>query len=276
MIDQTAKAKTFSRLHQDGCFIIPNPWDVGSAKLLEGMGFAALATTSAGFARSTGVEDYEVTRDQVLEHARNLCGATEIPVSADLENGFGHAPKDCFETISLAASVGLVGGSIEDFSGQAGQQYPIAQAKDRIAAAVEAADAQAFKFTLTARAENFFTGMPDLADTIARLQAYQDAGADVLYAPGLKTLKDIQSVLSEVDRPVNVLLGPQAGLRPVTELAALGVRRISLGSALANIAMDAIIKAGDELLSTGTFTFLAGLEDPGRMTDLMFGRKSAE
>ena len=272
MTDQTTKAQAFQKLHEAGCFVIPNPWDVGSAKILEGLGFAALATTSAGFARSTGVNDYELTREQVLEHAGALCQGTELPVSADLENGFGHTPEDCAKTIRLGAMAGLVGGSIEDYSGDPGQQYSIEAAKDRMAAAVEAARALPFPFTLTARAENYFTGTPDLADTIARLQAYQDAGADVLYAPGLNSLDDIKSVLSAVDRPVNVLLGPREGLRPVAELADLGVRRISVGGVLANIAMDALIKAGEELLRPGTFGFLDNTHGSDRITQLMFDR----
>lgn len=272
MTDQTTKAEAFQKLHERGCFVIPNPWDVGSAKILEGLGFAALATTSAGYARSTGVNDYELTRDKVLAHIEELSANTTLPLSADLENGFGHAPEDCHETISLGAKAGLVGGSIEDFSGEPGFQYPIAEAKDRVAAAVEAARAQPFPFVLTARAENFFTGTPDLSDTIQRLQAYQEAGADVLYAPGLKSIEDIKSVLASVDRPINVLLGPQDGLKPVSELAALGVRRVSVGAVLANVAMDALIKAGEELLGRGTFGFLEDTNGSKQITDLMFKR----
>lgn len=272
MTDQSTKAAAFQKLHESGCFVIPNPWDVGSAKILEGLGFSALATTSAGFARSTGVDDYELTRDKVLAHVEDLCANTALPLSADLENGFGHTPKHCHETISLGAKAGLVGGSIEDFTGEPGVQYPIAQAKERIEAAVEAARAQPFPFVLTARAENFFTGTPDLDDTIKRLQAYQEAGADVLYAPGLKTLDDIKSVLASVDRPINVLLGPQAGLKPISDLADLGVRRVSVGAVLANVAMDALIKAGEELIGPGTFRFLEGTNGYARIGDLMFNR----
>lgn len=272
MADQITKADAFQKLHESGCFVIPNPWDVGSAKILEGLGFAALATTSAGYARSTGVNDYELTRDKVLAHIKDLSANTALPLSADLENGFGHTPEDCHQTISLGAKAGLVGGSIEDFSGEPGVQYPIEQAKERIVAAVEAARAQPFPFVLTARAENFFTGTPDLDDTIKRLQAYQEAGADVLYAPGLKTIDDIKSVLAAVDRPINVLLGPQDGLRPVFELAALGVRRVSVGAVFANVAMDALIKAGEELLGPGTFEFLNNTNGSNRIADLMFNR----
>lgn len=271
MIHQHTKAQTFQALHADGCFLIPNPWDVGSTKLLTGLGFQALATTSSGFARSTGVNDYELSRDQVLEHARDLCSATDLPVSADLENGFGHRPEDCAETIILGAAAGLVGGSIEDYSGTPGELYSIEHAKDRIIAAVDAARSLPFPFMLTARAENLFTGDGDLKDAIFRLQAYQEAGADVLYAPGLRNMDDIKSVLSSVDRPVNVLLGPKDGLRPVADLANLGVRRISVGGALANVAMDAVLKAGRELIGAGTFDFLKDVSSTSEITDIMFG-----
>ena len=177
MTDQATKAEAFQKLHESGCFVIPNPWDVGSAKILEGLGFSALATTSAGFARSTGVNDYELTRKKVLAHIEDLSTNTSLPFSADLENGFGDTPEACHETISLGAKAGLVGGSIEDFTGEPGVQYPIEAAKERVVAAVEAARAQRFPFVLTARAENFFTGTPDLEDTIKRLQAYACAFA---------------------------------------------------------------------------------------------------
>lgn len=270
MSDQLTKAKTFKALHDQGCFLIPNPWDSGSAKLLTGLGFQALASTSSGFARSTGVNDYDLTRSQVIEHVRDLCTATPLPVSADLENGFGHSPEGCAETITLGAQAGLVGGSIEDFNGTPGELYPIAHATDRVVAAVEAARALPYPFMLTARAENLFTGDGDLGDAIARLQAYQEAGADVLYAPGLRTLDDIKSLLASVDRPVNVLLGPKEGLRPISDLAELGVRRVSVGGVLANVAMDAIIKAGRELLDTGSFGFLSNVSSTTEITDLMF------
>lgn len=272
MANQNQKGEAFHALHESGCFIIPNPWDEGSAKLLTGLGFAALATTSSGFARSTGVNDYDLTRDQVIDHARELCAATDLPISADLENGFGHRPEDCAETIRLGAQAGLVGGSIEDYNGTPGGQYEIGEAKDRVLAAVEAAQSLPHPFVLTARAENLFTGNGDLANAIARLQAYQDAGADVLYAPGLRTLEDIQSVLTSVDRPVNVLLGPKDGLRPVSELAELGVRRISVGGVFANLAMSAVIKAGQELLGSGSFGFMTNLSTTSEITDLMFGK----
>lgn len=259
MTTQNERAAQFKALHeQDGCFILPNPWDVGSARMLAGLGFKALATTSAGFANSKGLADYNVTRDMVMTHARELCDSVDLPISADLENGFGDEPETCAETIRLASVAGLVGGSIEDFNGIPGQQYCLEHAKARIEAAVEAANSLDFPFTLTARAENFFTGVPDLADTITRLQAYQEAGAHVLYAPGLKTLEDIRSVIASVDRPVNVLLGPYQGFVPVDELAALGAKRVSLGSALSNVAWGAFLTAAKELMETGTFGFMSG------------------
>ncbi len=275
MPSQTEKSETFRSLHKEGCFLIANPWDVGSARILQGLGFKALATTSAGFANSQGVSDYHVTRDMVLAHARALCAATSVPVSADLENGFGDGPDDCAETIGLAADAGLAGGSIEDFAGGGKGQYEIAHARDRIAAAVEAARALPFTFTLTARAENFFTGTPDLADTIARLQAYQEAGADVLFAPGLRTIEDIKSVLASIDRPLNVLIGPKSGPVPVAELAALGVRRISLGSSLANAANGALVRAAHELLGPGTFGFTKDSVGGAPLVAIMNGESPA-
>ena len=272
MITQTAKAARFKALHeQEGMFLLPNPWDVGSAKILEGLGFQALATTSAGFALSKGFSDYEVTRDMVMEHIREISAASGLPLNADLENGFGHDAETCAETIRLGAAAGLVGGSIEDFTGTPGQQYEIAHAADRVRAAVEAAEAQSFPFLLTARAENFFTGVPDLADTIARLQAYQEAGAHVLYAPGLRTLDDIRAVIASVDRPVNVLLGPRSGLVPMSEIAATGARRVSLGSVLANAAFTGFVEAAKEFLHEGTLTFLGKSMSGKTLADIRTG-----
>ena len=233
------------------------------------MGFKALASTSSAFARSTGVNDYELTRYQVIEHLGDLCRSTPLPVSADLENGFGHTPEDCAKTIKLGADAGLVGGSIEDFTGTDGELYEIEHAKDRVAAAVDAARGLPFPFTLTARAENHFTGDGDLADSIRRLQAYQEAGADVLYAPGLRSIEDIKSVLASVDRPINILRGPKDGVVPIPDLAELGVRRISLGGSLGIIAMDAVYKAGKELLGSGTFDHLEGLTPAAEIVELM-------
>ena len=265
MTTQKDKAFAFKALHDnDGLFVLPNPWDVGSARMLAGLGFKALASTSAGFAASTGVADYNLTRDLELAHIRALAPATPLPLTADLENGFGHSPETCAETIRLGAEAGLVGGSIEDFTGDsANPQYEIAEAADRVRAAVEAANALPFPFLITARAENFFTGVPDLSDVIARLQAYQEAGAHVLYAPGLKTIDDIKAVLGAVDRPINVLMGPRAGFVPMAELEALGVKRVSMGASLAYAAYGALVRAGEELLGPGTLGFLKGAA-PGK------------
>ena len=267
---QAERAAAFQALHADGTFIIPNPWDAGSARLLAGLGFKALATTSAGFAVSMGRPDYAVTRDEKLAHIRILVAATDLPLSADLENGFGHSPEDCADTIRLGADAGLVGGSIEDNTGDADTpQYSIEAAKDRIAAAVEAANALPHPFMLTARAENYLTGNPDLSDTIKRLQAYQDAGAHVLYAPGLPTMDAIKTVLSEIDRPLNVLFGPFEGFVPVSELAALGVRRISIGSGLSNAAYGALMTGAKELLETGTFEFMKTAASGAEIEEIM-------
>ena len=224
--------------------------------MLAGLGFSALASTSAGFAASKGLKDYQITRELKLAHVAEICAATDLPVSADLENGFGHSPEACAETIRLGAEAGLVGGSIEDFNNETGKQYDIAEATDRVRAAVEAANALAFPFMLTARAENFFTGTPDLADAIVRIQAYQEAGAHVLYIPSLKTMEDIRTVLTSIDRPLNVLFGPFEGFVPVSELAELGVRRVSVGSGLANAAYGALVSAAEELKGPGTFGFM--------------------
>ncbi len=271
MTDQKTKGESFKRLHERGCFIIPNPWSVGTAKLMTNMGFKALASTSSAYAHLTGVNDYDLTCERVIKHVGDLCRSTHLPVSADLENGFGDTPEACAKTIALGAEAGLVGGSIEDYTGAPGQLYDIELAKDRVAAAVEAARSLPFSFTLTARAENHFTGDGDLADSIKRLQAYQDAGADVLYAPGLRSRADIQSVLASVDRPINILRGPKEEVVPVAELADMGVRRISLGGSLAIVAMDAVVKAGRELLGPGTFDYMQGLEPASEIVQLMVG-----
>lgn len=254
--DQAEKGRDFRALHEQArAFVIPNPWDIGSARLLEALGFRALATTSFGFALSQGQRDGNPGRDAVLAHGAALAHATDLPVSADLENGFGDTPEDAAETIRRAAAAGLVGGSIEDFTGRADEPlYEIARAADRVRAAAEAARKTGVSFVLTARAENFFRGRPDLADTIRRLQAYQEAGADVLYAPSLKTREQIATVLREVDRPINVLVGRGLGLS-VAELSDLGVRRISLGGLLAQVAFDALVTAGREMQGAGTFGF---------------------
>ncbi|HXJ33007.1 MAG TPA: isocitrate lyase/phosphoenolpyruvate mutase family protein [Candidatus Eisenbacteria bacterium] len=254
---QADKGRAFRALHQrDRAFIIPNPWDVGTARLLAHMGFEALATTSAGYAFSVGRRDNTVGRDEMIAHVATIVAATPLPVSADLENGFGDDPATCAETIRRAAATGLVGGSIEDATGRPGDPiYPKALAVERVRAAVEAARALPFPFTLTARAENHLHGRPDLADTIARLQAYQEAGADVLYAPGLASRDDIAAVIRSVDRPVNVVMGLQGARLGLAELSALGVRRISVGSALARAALGAFLRAAREMKEQGTFTF---------------------
>jgi len=263
MVTRADKVKAFRGMHQAvRGFIVANPWDVGSARLLAGLGFGALATTSAGFANSEGGADYTLTRETVIDHCRKLCESVDVPLSADLENGFGDTPDACAETVRLGAEAGLAGGSIEDFTGIATpRQYEIQVAKTRIEASVEAAKAVEGGFVLTARAENFFTGEPDLDDTIARLQVYQEAGADVLYAPGLRTMEDIKSVLYNVDRPLNVLLGPFEGFVPLSDVLDLGVARISLGPALSNAAYGALHIAAKALLSEGDLGFLASAID---------------
>ena len=256
---QAEKAQAFRALHQRaGAFIIPNPWDVGSARLLAHLGFEALATTSMGYAFSLGRRDNTLDREQVLAHARDISSATELPVSADLENGFGDSPAIAAETIKLAAAAGVIGGSIEDATGRADHPiYEIDHAVERVRAAVEAARSLSFPFTLTARAENYLHGRPDLKDTILRLQAYQAAGADVLYAPGLATKDDIAAVVRAVDRPVNVVMGLKGVQLSLAELSALGVKRVSVGSALSRAALGAFLRAAREMREHGTFTFAA-------------------
>ncbi len=257
MPTQAEKGKAFRALHQrKETFIIPNPWDIGSARILEHLGFEALATTSMGYAFSVGMRDNTVGREETLAHALALTSATDLPVSADLENGFGDAPEFVAETIHLAAKAGLVGGSIEDATGKSENPiYDIKFAAERVRAAVEAARALPFPFTLTARAENYLHGRPDLRDTIKRLEAYQEAGADVLYAPCLISKEDISAVVKSVDRPVNVLMGLQGVLLNKAELEAIGVRRISAGSALCRAALGAFLRAAREMREHGTFTF---------------------
>jgi 2-methylisocitrate lyase-like PEP mutase family enzyme len=256
---QTEKAAVFRALHaRNRAFIIPNPWDVGSAMMLARLGFEALATTSAGFAHSLGKTDGAVDRDAMLAHAAALAAATDLPVSADLENGYADDPADVAETIRLAVAAGLAGCSIEDLpQGRDGKPYEIAFATERIRAAAEAARSLPFPFVLTARAENYIAGHPDLPDTIARLQAFQEAGADVLYAPGLRSKEDIASVVSSVDRPVNVLMGLQGVDFTLDDLSALGVKRVSIGSGLSRVAYDAALRAATEMRDRGTFTMLS-------------------
>ncbi len=268
MTTQLEKAEKFRALHEGpGAFVIPNPWDAGSARLLEGLGFQALATTSAGFAQALGRLDGSVSRDEKVEHCRALAAVTAIPISADLENGFADDPAAAGETIRLAAEAGMVGGSIEDYSGH--DIYDFELAVERVQAAVEVARSLDFPFTLTARAENLLRGRNDLDDTIRRLQAFARAGADVLYAPGLKTLDEVREVCRAVDKPVNVL-SPFIDGVTVAELAEAGARRISVGSTLANAAIGAILRAGREMLDDGSFGWLAGIA-PGKELQRLLG-----
>ncbi|KUY98420.1 MULTISPECIES: oxaloacetate decarboxylase [unclassified Burkholderia] len=262
---QFRQAETFRALHtRPGAFIIPNPWDAGSARLLAMAGFESLATTSAGFAFSRGRPDNAIDRDEMFGHIAEIVAAGGLPVSADLENGFGDAPDAVAETIRLAADAGAVGGSIEDATGRADAPiYPHDLAVERIAAAVDAARSLRFPFTLTARCENYLHGRPDLADTIARLVAYRDAGADVLYAPGVTDPDEIAAITRAVGAPVNVVMGLQGGLLSLEALAALGVKRVSVGGALARAAFGAFLRAATEMARDGTFTFTQAAV-PGR------------
>lgn len=236
---------------------MPNPWDVGSARALAGMGFEALATSSGASAAALGRRDGELSRDDALAHARAIVAATDLPVAGDLENGFGDAPQYVAQTIRLAAEAGLVGGSIEDFAGnKAKTLYDIGLATERVAAAAETARALPFTFTLTARAENYLRGNPDLDDTIRRLSAFEKAGADVLFAPGLPDLDAIRVVCESVSKPVNFMIGMKGSSFSVAELEAAGVRRISLGGALYRAAMVGFMNATREIKEQGTFTFV--------------------
>lgn len=258
MITQAEKAERFLTLHRPGePLLMPNPWDLGSARLLASLGFEALATTSSGFAATLGRNDGAVSRDEALVHAAVIVAATDLPVSADLEDAFADEPSGVAETIGLAIQVGLAGASVEDFTRRdEAPIYDLRLAAERIAAAAETAHAGPARLVLTARAENYLHGRADLADTIARLQAYQEAGADVLFAPGLRRLEDIRQVIREVDRPVNVLA--LDGVPAVAELAEAGVSRISVGGAFAFAALGALANAATELRDQGTYGFRAG------------------
>jgi len=259
MTTRQEKFNVLRSLHErSGAFIIPNPWDAGSAKILAALGFEALATTSAGCAFSRGYLDSapEMTRDVIFENAREIVEATPLPVSADLQNGFGHSPDTCADTIRLAAIVGLAGGSIEDSTGDPKNPiYDFQLATERVAAAAEGAHAS--QFLLTARAENFLHGRPDLDDTIRRLQSFSKAGADVLYAPGLSSLEAIRAVCASVSKPVNVVMGLVGVTFSVEELAAAGVRRISVGGSFARAALGGLVRAAREVKEKGTFTYAA-------------------
>jgi len=256
MSEHAEKASRFLALHRgERPLLLPNPWDRGSAKLLASLGFQALATTSSGYAATLGRLDGSVTRDEALGHAASIVAATALPVSADLENAFADEPAGVAETLRLALQAGLAGCSVEDFSGREDAPiYDAGLAAERVAAAAEIAHGGGpVHLVLTARAENYLHGRRDLPDTISRLQAYQEAGADVLYAPGLSRLEDIRQVVASVDRPVNVLALP--GAPAVPELAAVGVSRVSVGGAFAFAALGAVVEAARELLEEGTYTF---------------------
>lgn len=275
MTTQQQRGEAFRALHQrDGLFVLPNPWDAGSAKMLAHLGFEALATTSAGLAFALGRRDAEgaVSREEALANAREIVEATPLPVAADLENGYGDAPEDCAETIRLAAACGLVGGSIEDATGRPDTPiYPLDLAVERVEAAVQAARSLPFTFTLAARAENFLHGRVDLDDTIRRLVAFAEAGADVLYAPGLKTREEILAVVKAVaPRPVNVLVGSPALQLGLEELAELGVKRVSVGSTLARAAYGAFFSAS-EALAKGDLKPMHGAMPFDRINQLFRG-----
>ncbi len=271
--DAARKSKAFKALHDgDRLFVMPNPWDLGTVRMLEASGFKALATTSAGFAFSIGRRDWpgEVTRQEALRHARTIVRSTALPVSADLENGYGDTPEDMVKTVQLAARAGLAGCSIEDTTGDPGSPiYPFSQALERISAAAEAAGRLARPFILTARAENFLHGKPDLDDTLQRLIAFEAAGADVLYAPGLNTIDQIREVCTILQKPVNVVMGLKGTTFSLQELEESGVRRVSLGSSLARAAIGAFLRAVREVNNEGTFSFAADAAGFGEIEDLL-------
>ena len=257
MRSQEDKAEAFRALHVGEAFVMPNPWDAGSARVLAALGFRALATTSSGFAFSVGRRDGGVTLDEVIEHAAAVDRVTDLPVSVDLENGYGPAPEDAALAISRVAEAGAVGGSIEDFD-PAGHLYELAHAAERITAAAEAARDLALPFMLTARAENHIRGNPDLGDTIARLQSFEEAGADVLYAPGLASVEEVRAVCDAVSKPVNVLALPNLS---VAEITGAGATRISVGGALTWVAIDAMTVAATAIRDSGDLSSLTA-DDP--------------
>jgi 2-methylisocitrate lyase-like PEP mutase family enzyme len=276
--EQQAKFERLKALHyRDEAFVIPNPWDAGSARILTSLGFEALATTSAGYAFSKGKRDSfaSLTRGEILDNAAEIVGATDLPVSADLEDGFGAAPEICAETIRLASEVGLVGGSIEDATGDPARPiYDLSQAAERVQAAAEAS--RTLPFLLTARAENFLWNRPDLDDTIRRLQAFSAAGADVLYAPGLPDIEAIRTVCAAVDKPVNVVMGLKGPRYSVAELSAAGVRRVSVGGSFARAALGALLRAAEEVKSSGTFTYAADAIPAATLSQLMSQEKQGD
>ena len=258
MSTQQEKGERFRRLHEGPrAFVIPNPWDGGSARLLAGLGFEALATSSGAMAGLLGRRDGHISRDEALAQVRIIVAATDLPVSADFEKGYGDAPAEVAETVRLGAEAGLVGCSIEDATGDKERPlYDFAAAVERIKAAVQTARAQPFAFTLTARAENFLRGNPDLDDTIRRLQAYEAAGADVLFAPGLPDLDAVRRVCRSLSKPVNFMVGIRGKSFSVAELEAAGVRRISLATSLWRAAMSGLLEAAREVKERGTFAYL--------------------
>ena len=264
---QEQKAADFRELHEGGVFIIPNPWDAGSARVLEALGFKALATTSSGFAFTLGRLDGGAGPDDVTEHVRRLARSTSLPVSVDLENGYGPDPEHAASAITRVAEAGAVGGSIEEFDHDEGELYEPERAAERIAAAVEAARGLEFPFALTARAENFLRGNPDLDDTIARLRAFEEAGADVLYAPALTTAEQIRTVCEAVSRPVNVLAFGRLGLS-FAAIAEAGAQRVSVGSGLTWAAVNGAIEAAERIIDEGDFS---GLGSPGRVNEWLAG-----
>lgn len=272
MTTQQEKAAAFRALHKrERAFLIPNPWDEGSTRMLARMGFEALATTSAGFAFSAGRPDGSMNREETLAHASLIAAATDLPVSVDFGDGYGDDPSDAAQTIHRAGATGVVGGSIEDVPsrGDSKVPYEISHAVERVRAAVEAARALPFPFTLTARTENYLVGRPDLHDTIARLQAFQEAGADVLYAPGLRTREDIEAVVKSVDRPMNVLAGIAGMTFTMEDFSSMGVRRVSVGSLLARTAYAAALRAGREMRERGSFEFAVGMPSLSDITAAM-------
>ncbi len=270
MSDQRERAERFAALHRGaGAFIIPNPWDAGSARLLAGLGFEALASTSWGAAIAMGELDGEVSRDAMIEHVRQLSVVTDLPLSADLENCYAHDPREAAETLRLAAAAGAVGGSIEDYSLDPGKPiYDFSHAVERVQAAVEAVRRLDFHFTLTARAENLLRGVNDLDDTIRRLQAFEAAGADVLYAPGLTTLEQVRTVCSALSKPVNVLAPPVKDAT-LASLAEAGAKRLSVGGALARAAVGTLLRAGREMREQGSFGWTAELPSLGEVKRLL-------
>jgi 2-methylisocitrate lyase-like PEP mutase family enzyme len=267
MATKLEKAERFRALHvRDGAFIIPNPWDAGSARLLEALGFEALATTSSGFAQSLGRLDGSVTLDEKAKHCRELASVTDIPISADLENCFADDPKKAASAIRIVADAGVVGASIEDYSGS--EIYDFHLAVERVHAAAEVAEGLEIPFTLTARAENMLRGRYDLDDTIRRLQAFAEVGADVLYAPGLKTMDEARQVIQALEKPVNIL-APFIRVVSFAELQDIGAKRISIGGALANACIGAMLRAGKEMLESGSFSWLSGMPVNGEIAGML-------